>query len=102
WDTPRNGEKFIEYTMNKIKETNVLVIIGYSFPFFNREIDMTILNSINLNNLNAVYIQDLYPEEVWTKFIASLKTKPNIEKVVHLKVNIENQPEFYLPPELTL
>jgi len=39
---------------------NILIIIGYSFPYFNREVDRGILKS--LSNLQEVYLQ--YPEGI--------------------------------------
>lgn len=41
--------------INSVEKTEILVIIGYSFPFFNREIDGAIIQ--NMKNLNKVYIQ---------------------------------------------
>ena len=35
--------------------TTILIIIGYSFPFFNRDIDRGILN--RMKNLNKIYVQ---------------------------------------------
>lgn len=39
-----------------IEETDILVIIGYSFPTFNREVDLAILGG---KNFDKVYIQDM-------------------------------------------
>jgi hypothetical protein len=43
------------------ENTNILVIIGYSFPFFNREIDKEIFNSMN-ESLTKIYFQNLENE----------------------------------------
>ena len=43
---------------NHIKETEYLIIIGYSFPDFNVEFDKIIIDSINKEKLKAIYIQN--------------------------------------------
>ena len=48
----------LEDIQNLVKDTNILVIIGYSFPFFNREIDNHIFNSLDRYKLQKVYFQD--------------------------------------------
>ena len=43
-------------------ETDILVVIGYSFPIFNREIDSNLF--AQMARLEKVYIQDIYPEKI--------------------------------------
>ena len=76
-----------------IGKTDVLVIIGYSFPFFNREIDRKMLKSLKSNA--KIYIQDLYPERIQQSLKAVL---PNVvdEDITPLK----QVDQFFLPPEL--
>lgn len=50
-----------------IGETDILIVIGYSFPFFNRQIDREILKSVDLSTL---YIQDYSPQGVKERFVA--------------------------------
>jgi hypothetical protein len=45
-------------------ETQILVIIGYSFPIFNRQTDKKIIDA--MTRLQKVYVQDLYPENIYT------------------------------------
>lgn len=47
---------------NIAADTEILVIIGYSFPIFNREIDKMIFNK--MSNLKKIYIQDANPEQI--------------------------------------
>ena len=76
-----------------ISKTDALVIIGYTFPFFNREIDRRILNRITPHT--KIYIQDLYPERIKQSLKAVL---PDIKEdnIVLLK----EVDQFFLPPEL--
>ena len=43
-------------------ETEILVVIGYSFPIFNRELDNRLFSK--MENLNKIYIQDINPERI--------------------------------------
>lgn len=76
-----------------MEKTDVFVIIGYSFPFFNREIDRKILS--RLRPQAAVYIQDKYPNRIKQNFRAVKNTIP--EGHIELK---EETDQFFLPPEL--
>ena len=42
--------------------TKVIVIIGYSFPYFNREIDKLLFK--DLGGIDKIYIQDLNGEKI--------------------------------------
>ena len=74
-------------------KTNVLVIIGYTFPFFNREIDRRILSCLPPQAF--VYIQDKYPNRIKQNFGA---VKGNIPEG-HIKLREETN-QFFLPPAL--
>lgn len=76
-----------------MSNTDVLVVIGYTFPFFNREIDRKILNY--LRSQAKVYIQDKYPNRIKQNFRAVKNTIP--EGHIELK---EETDQFFLPPEL--
>lgn len=76
-----------------IDDTEVLVIIGYTFPFFNREIDRKILDSLSPDA--TIYIQDLYPERIRQSFQAVC---PYIKDAnIHLLNEVD---QFFLPPQL--
>lgn len=50
-------------TINQItSDTEAVVVIGYSLPYFNREIDRTIFSKVP--TLKTIYIQDPNPESV--------------------------------------
>lgn len=76
-----------------MENTNVLVVIGYTFPFFNREIDRRILSCFKPQGL--VYIQDKYPNRIKQNFRAVKSTIPE----GHIKLKEETE-QFFLPPEL--
>ena len=78
---------------NIIGTTDVLVIIGYTFPFFNREIDRKILQYFKPDA--KIYIQDIHPERIKQSLKAVLPTIKE-ENIVPLR----EVDQFYLPPEL--
>ena len=78
---------------NIIKRTDVLVIIGYTFPFFNRQTDRQILQCIKPNT--KIYIQDLNPERIKQSLMAVLPDFP--EEQIFLRKDVD---QFFLPPEL--
>ncbi|WP_316767999.1 hypothetical protein [Pedobacter frigiditerrae] len=55
WEHNTNEDYFTRLK-ESVWETNVLVVIGYSFPFFNRNIDKFIINEC-MPSLNKIYIQ---------------------------------------------
>lgn len=75
--------------------TEVLVVIGYSFPFFNRDVDRKIIRS--MFRLKKIYIQDLYPNDIVNRFLSIL---PNWKKQEIEIIPINTAEEFFLPPEL--
>ena len=82
-----------------LSRITVLVIIGYSFPFFNREVDVALF--AKMTQLKKIYIQDRNPEniiETMSEFIdLSGSYKGSIEVVSKRNLN-----QFVFPTELDL
>lgn len=72
--------------------TDILVVIGYSFPFFNREIDRQIMNS---KSIGKVYVQDLDPT---SRIFTIQESFSNLRNKKIQPINFTNS--FFLPPEL--
>lgn len=101
WETSKKKSDdipTIRTAIEQIKEARILVVVGYTFPFFNRVVDKSLISSIDY--LNKIYIQDPRANEVMQNIDAVLpvhKKKP-YEPV---SINpITNCDQFYLPPEL--
>lgn len=93
FDDKKYSEAILRRSDEVINDTDALVIIGYTFPFFNREIDRMVLS--RLSPEAKVYIQDLTPEKIKESFKAVL---PNFnDNNISL---IRDVTQFYLPPEL--
>ena len=87
------------YFNNKINpvtnNTSTLIIIGYSFPFFNREIDKRIFSK--LGNLNEVFVQT--PKESFVGIQERVKAiQPDLPELKH----IEDTSQFYIPFDYNL
>lgn len=95
WEDP--DDVFLEKIRKNIEGAEALVVIGYSFPYFNRTIDKFIIDS--MSRLQTIYIQDKDPDEKEQSVLnllsstASIIHKPKIVKLYHTQ-------QFYLPPEL--
>lgn len=84
----------LEFSKNIARKTTDLVIIGYSFPDFNRKIDRILINE--MANLKYLCIQDKDPESIKTKLLGmGIET---ISKLDPSKIICENNyHEFHIP-----
>ena len=82
---------------DKIEDAQVLVVIGYSFPFFNRETDREIFSK--MEKLNRIYIQDPYADDI-KQFMSSVLTDEQRINLLPGIVSLKNTGNFFLPPEL--
>lgn len=93
WESTKRQKEMIT-TINQItSDTEAVVVIGYSFPYFNREIDRAIFSKIP--SLKTIYIQDPNPESVEPSLRAVLDENRNV-KIEYQK----DCTQFYLPREL--
>lgn len=77
WEPEQEKGNIINAAKENIHDCEVLVIIGYSFPNFNRRVDREIIGSIK--NLKKIYIQTLKEsaENVKIRFKAILPDFPD-------------------------
>lgn len=87
------NEDILTLTKKNTSETEVLVVIGYSIPFFNREIDREIIGA--MAKLKKVYFQDKDPNSIIERF-TSIRT--DIE--MHNLIPINNCDQFFIPNEM--
>jgi hypothetical protein len=92
WEDHIITKQVIEKAIESTKDTSVLVCIGYSFPFFNREIDRKIIGG--MTNLETVYFQALKDDidENMERFKAIGKDVKTVA--------VRDIHQFFLPPEL--
>ncbi len=78
-----------------VLRTEVVAVIGYSFPFFNREIDIQLFKM--MKNLRLIYIQDRDPSAMKERLIEILDDPNKVEiKLIH------DLKQFVFPKELEL
>jgi hypothetical protein len=93
WESARMPLGNLNNLFSKIEDTKALVIIGYSFPFFNRVIDRKIIGA--MKKLKNVYFQDINPRNIITRFSSITSDIP-----ASCLIPIDDVEQFYLPPEL--
>lgn len=91
WETDLEKSSIVEAAYSATLDTNFLVSIGYSFPFFNREIDREIFGS--MKNLEKVYFQAPDANVLETRFQA---IRPDLME----SELIYDEDQFFFPPEL--
>lgn len=93
WEPEQPDKSIVTKSIENTKDTVSLVIIGYSFPFFNREIDRKIIGS--MTNLKKVYLQAPDAEIIKERFQAIKDDLTGIELITKFDVG-----QFLLPNEL--
>ena len=76
-----------------IEDTTILIVIGYFFPYFNREVDRIMLKC--MSKLKKIYIQVLKPEhdEIKDRLQSILNVLPEVQ-------NVFDEKRFKIPYEL--
>jgi hypothetical protein len=82
---------------DKIADAQILVVIGYSFPFFNCETDHEIFSK--MEKLERIYIQDPYADDI-KQFISSVLTDEQRTNLFPNIMSLKNTANFFLLPEL--
>ncbi len=97
YSTYKGHDNIIREAERIASETEILVVIGYSFPIFNREIDNRLFKS--MNHLEKVYIQDIEPEKIKATIenAFNIRSKGIGDKNIQLNSNIN---QFVIPYEL--
>ena len=80
-----------------IRKSRAMVIIGYSFPYFNRVVDKDLFNTNMLRGLD-IYIQD--PDAInIAESVKALIPESN-KSSVRIKSIVSNLKQFYMPYEM--
>jgi hypothetical protein len=87
---------FYRHLKESICNTEILVVIGYSFPFFNRDIDKLILKDFMGESLKKVYFQapEVDVEDIKERFLA-INDRADLQLVLRKDIK-----QFTLPNEL--
>lgn len=93
WEESSNKENWLSTIQSTIEDTEQVVVIGYSFPYFNREMDRFVFR--NMPKLEKVYVQDINTAAVRQAMQAVLPTNISVSTIP-----ISDCGQFYLPGEL--
>lgn len=91
WEPSKDG-LFQHHVLNRICDTETLIVIGYSFPYVNGEMDSFILK--NMLGLRNVYIQDPNYEEVKERIETMIPHKP-----IQVRFEQKGNQQFFIPKE---
>ncbi|MGE0561962.1 MAG: hypothetical protein AB7O47_09110 [Flavobacteriales bacterium] len=92
WEDEYQNQSIIQSAIENSDDTEILVVIGYSFPFFNRDIDRKIIG--NMKNLKKVYFQSPDATIINERFQAIKDNLTGIELVNRFDVE-----QFLIPNE---
>ncbi len=93
-DSARLLRQRINFAKQTVDNTDILVIIGYSFPFFNRNIDKQIFDALKSSNkLKKIVYQDPYKSGDFIKNQFDLSDEIVI-------VNVTEKDNYFVPNEL--
>ncbi len=82
------------FAENMVKDATILVVIGYSFPFFNRQTDQAIFEKLKTSGkLKKIYFQDPYLDGSF------LKSQFGLDDAIQI-THIQRTDAFFVPPEL--
>lgn len=99
-DIQESNSPFLSALKSRIKEAKTLVVIGYTFPFFNRQTDRWLIK--NMPGLETIYIQDPQADKLLQNIysvIPPIKRETSGKFLISV-IPINNTDQFYLPPEL--
>jgi hypothetical protein len=94
WEGESQTTEMLNLLRTSVKNTVALVIIGYSIPFFNRDIDRQIIAA--MPGLKKVYFQSPEADALKERFAAFKEMDPGY------LISKTNTDQFYLPNELSL
>lgn len=90
-----SNDDFSNKVHSVLSETEILVIIGYSFPAFNRRIDQNMFDSLVPDKVKKIVYQD---PNATKELILNLFKNPNLFKnKIEVLNNEKSLTQFYLP-----
>ena len=97
WEYEKTPE-YINLLDNSISGAESLVIIGYTFPFFNREVDSFLFKFL-WRHLRNIYIQDPNANNLKEVVLNTIHNAGGLYESSNIHT-INNTDQFFLPPEL--
>lgn len=95
-------EKIRSKLTQKIRDATNIVIVGYTFPFYNRLIDETLLHEIGEKNKIVLQDKDLNSAEALISQLELLNEHRGLKDIKKRLKPYENANSFYVPFDLDL
>ncbi len=96
WELEDESHERIKQSANFFTQSDIIVVIGYSFPFFNRKVDEALFSQLWGRGNLKIYIQDPKINQSQIKFFRErFRLKDEIEIIP-----LDSVEQFFLPPEL--
>jgi hypothetical protein len=96
WEENPISKKAIEHAMAILNSTDILIVVGYSFPTFNNEIDQTLFKSLKNSGKN---FKIFYQDKNANKNLISQRFDIPEDRI---EADKENLRQFMLPLDSTL
>jgi len=98
WES-KEFKSMVQVYGKELRKVQTLVVIGYSFPYFNRTIDMALFSE--MKNLKKIYIQDLAPDKIQEIMVEFVDGKiGSINEIEYIgKTNLA---QFVFPKEMDI
>lgn len=99
WDI---DEHLLKAALNKLEKTNVLVVVGYTFPAFNQQNDLQLLKALMKNRFDRLIIQlpkgegEMIKQRVIQMFVSLGKAENAMKEKVIIVSDISS---FHIPVE---
>jgi hypothetical protein len=92
WENGDLNKDYFKAAQKNASQSDALVVIGYSFPFFNRKVDRFFLSSFSNKK---IYIQDLDPKKVLRNLRSVIRLEGDINQVELFEINSEYSDQFF-------
>ncbi len=90
WDTETLSNNAIQRAISLLEKTNYLVIIGYSFPLFNREADVIMMNALPYN-CKIVIQNPNFTKQMFIEYFG--------ETFKERTIMVKEESQFFIPSE---
>ena len=90
------NDTLLEYTKKVVADAESLIVIGYSFPNVNRDVDRDIIS--RMENLKTIYIQDPNAKNIRGRIENVLTPVQTTVRKVQIK-EINDVTEFFIPQQ---
>ncbi len=108
WDRHQSVNELLgEAFLKKLRNVKNLVVIGYSFPYYNRHIDRQILQELRVLYEGTITVQDIYPKSAAQRLsellaeVAAVRFETPTE-IFQSITQYDTTDSFYVPPEYYL